>query len=62
MQGLNNESMTLYGMGCRPDLCYVDDLINGLIKLMNSKESGPINLGNPNEITILELAKLTQIN
>ncbi len=59
MQGLNNESMTLYGDGMQTrSFCYVDDLINGLIKLMNSEASGPINLGNPNEITILELAKL----
>ena len=59
MQGLNNESMTLYGDGMQTrSFCYVDDLINGLIKLMNSKASGPINLGNPNEITILKLAKL----
>ena len=59
MQGQNNESMTLYGDGMQTrSFCYVDDLINGLIKLMNSEASGPINLGNPNEITILELAKL----
>mgnify|MGYP001278640433 CR=1 FL=1 len=58
MQGLKNEGMTLYGNGMQTrSFCYVDDLINGLIKLMNSKTSGPINLGNPNEITILELAK-----
>ena len=58
MQGLKNEGMTLYGNGMQTrSFCYVDDLINGLIQLMNSKTSGPINLGNPNEITILELAK-----
>jgi len=59
MQGLKNESMTLYGDGMQTrSFCFVDDLINGLIKLMNSKTTGPINLGNPNEITILELAKI----
>jgi len=59
MQGLKNESMTLYGDGQQTrSFCYVDDLINGLIKLMNANTNGPINLGNPKEITILELAKI----
>ena len=59
MQGLNNESMTLYGDGSQTrSFCYVDDLINGLIKLMNSQISGPVNLGNPNETTIMDLAKV----
>jgi len=59
MQGLKNESMTLYGDGLQTrSFCFVEDLINGLIKLMNAKTTGPINLGNPNEITILELAKI----
>ena len=58
IQGLRNESMTLYGDGNQTrSFCYVDDLINGLIKLMNTNVNGPINLGNPKEITILELAK-----
>ena len=57
MQGLKNESMTLYGDGLQTrSFCYVDDLINGLIKLMNANTNGPINLGNPKEITILELS------
>ena len=59
MQGLKNESMSLYGDGMQTrSFCFVDDLINGLIKLMNTNINGPINLGNPNEITILELAKI----
>ena len=59
MQGLKNEKMTLYGDGKQTrSFCYVDDLINGLIKLMNANISGPINLGNPKEITIIELAKI----
>jgi len=59
MQGLKNESMTLYGNGKQTrSFCYVDDLIDGFIKLMESNVNGPINLGNPKEITILELAKL----
>ncbi|MCR8538754.1 MAG: SDR family oxidoreductase [Prochlorococcus marinus CUG1439] len=59
MQGLKNESMTLYGDGKQTrSFCYVDDLINGLIKLMNANLHGPINLGNPKEITIIELAEI----
>ena len=59
IQGLSSESMSLYGDGMQTrSFCYVDDLIEGLIKLMDSQESGPINLGNPNETTILDLAKL----
>ncbi len=59
MQGLNNESMTLYGDGSQTrSFCYVDDLINGFIKLMDSEITGPVNLGNPNETTILDLAKI----
>ena len=59
MQGLKNENMTLYGNGKQTrSFCYVDDLINGFIKLMDSNINGPINLGNPKEITIIELAKL----
>jgi len=59
MQGLKNESMTLYGNGNQTrSFCYVDDLINGLIKLMNANTNGPINLGNPKEIKIIDLAKI----
>lgn len=56
-QSLLNESITIYGDGNQTrSFCYVDDLINGFIKLMESNVTGPINLGNPNEITIYELA------
>ena len=59
VQGLKNESMTLYGNGNQTrSFCYVDDLINGLIKLMNANTNGPINLGNPKEIKIIDLAKI----
>lgn len=58
MQALKGEPMTLYGGGSQTrSFCYVDDLIEGMIRLMNSKESGPINIGNPNEFTIRELAE-----
>ncbi len=56
---LRGESLVLYGGGSQTrSFCYVDDLIEGLIKLMNSNYQEPINIGNPNEFTILELANL----
>jgi UDP-glucuronate decarboxylase len=60
VQALRNEDITIYGDGSQTrSFCYVDDMIDGLIKLMNSDDeiTGPINLGSPNEFTILELAK-----
>jgi UDP-glucuronate decarboxylase len=60
MQALTNEPITLYGDGSQTrSFCYVDDLIGGIIRLMNSEDdiTGPINLGNPNEFTIRELAE-----
>lgn len=60
VQALKNEPITIYGDGSQTrSFCYVSDLVDGLIKLMESNDSvsGPINLGNPNEFTILELAK-----
>jgi UDP-glucuronate decarboxylase len=59
VQALKNESITIYGDGNQTrSLCYVDDLISGLIDLFDKNElRGPINLGNPNSITMLDLAK-----
>ena len=60
LQALKNEPITIYGDGKQTrSFCYVDDLVDGLIKMMNSdvKITGPINLGNPNEFNISELAK-----
>ena len=58
MQALKNEAITIYGDGSQTrSFCYISDMINGLTKMMNSKLIGPINLGNPHEITILELAR-----
>tara|TARA_B100001287_G_scaffold87422_1_gene73171 strand:- start:2050 stop:2982 length:933 start_codon:yes stop_codon:yes gene_type:complete len=59
VQCLKNKPITIYGDGCQTrSFCFVDDLIEGILKLMNSKKSiiGPINLGNPNEITINQIA------
>ena len=59
VQALENKPITIYGDGSQiRSFCYVDDLINGIIRLMNSDNSGPINIGNPKEFTILELANL----
>ncbi|MCX7305327.1 MAG: SDR family oxidoreductase [Hyphomicrobiales bacterium] len=61
VQALLNQPITIYGDGSQTrSFCYVDDLLDGLIKLMASPEEvvGPINIGNTHEFTILELAKL----
>jgi UDP-glucuronate decarboxylase len=61
VQALKNEPITIYGDGTQTrSFCYVDDLVDGLIRLMNSSEdvTGPINLGNPEEYSMLDLAKL----
>jgi len=58
-QVLNNENITLYGNGDQTrSFCYIDDQIDGLIKLMNSNYVLPINIGNPHEITVKELAQI----
>jgi len=60
IQSLKNKDITIYGDGKQTrSFCYIDDLIDGVIKMMNSREKfvGPVNLGNPNELTILDLAE-----
>lgn len=59
LQALENRNLTVYGDGNQTrSFCYVDDMIDGLIKLMDTPSfTGPVNLGNPEEITILELAE-----
>ncbi len=60
VQALRGEPLTVYGEGSQTrSFCYVDDLVDGLIRLMESREdfTGPVNLGNPGEFTILELAR-----
>ena len=59
VQALQDENLTIYGNGSQTrSFCYVDDLIDGMVKLMNGRHNGPINIGNPNEFTIKELAEM----
>ena len=61
IQNLNKKNLTIYGNGIQTrSFCYIDDLINGLIKFINIDNFGPINLGNDNEMTILNLANKIQ--
>lgn len=63
VQSLKGEAITVFGDGSQTrSFCYVDDLVDGLIRLMNSDHdfTGPVNLGNPDEFTILQLAE--QVN
>jgi dTDP-glucose 4,6-dehydratase len=58
-QALANKPLTVYGSGNQTrSFCYIDDLVEGLFRLMNSSASEPVNLGNPKEFTVKELAKL----
>ena len=62
VQALRGEPLTLYGDGRQTrSFCYVSDLVEGLIRLMNGAYSGPINLGNPTEFTIRKLAELVRM-
>jgi dTDP-glucose 4,6-dehydratase len=57
-QALHGEPLTIYGDGRQTrSFCYVTDLIDGLIRMLQSNEPGPVNLGNPSEISILQLAE-----
>jgi UDP-glucuronate decarboxylase len=60
LQALRNEDITVYGDGQQTrSFCYVEDMIDGLIRMMNADDAftGPVNLGNPVEFTIIELAQ-----
>ncbi len=60
-QALHNKPLTAYGKGRQTrSFCYIDDLVEGIFRLMKSKINEPVNLGNPNEFTVIELAKLVQ--
>ena len=59
MQALNGKDITIYGNGLQTrSFQYIDDLIEGMIRMMNSRDgfTGPVNIGNPHEFTIMELA------
>jgi UDP-glucuronate decarboxylase len=60
VQCLTNQDITIYGDGSQTrSFCYVDDTVDGLIKLMNNNHTiGPINIGNPNEMTVSNLANI----
>lgn len=59
VQALKGEPLTLFGDGSQTrSFCYVDDLIEGMVRLMNSEHTGPMNIGNPDEFTIEELARM----
>lgn len=61
MQALQNQDITIYGDGSQTrSFCYVDDLVNGFIKMMKTGDEfiGPVNMGNPGEFTIKELAEM----
>ena len=59
VQSIHGEDLTIYGNGTQTrSFCFVDDLINGLILFMNSLIKGPINLGNPEELSILQITNI----
>lgn len=62
VQCLTNQDITIYGDGSQTrSFCYVDDTVDGLIRLMNNEKTiGPINIGNPHEITVRDLAKIVK--
>ena len=61
-QILNGEPLTVYGQGQQTrSFCYVDDLVEGITRLLLSKISGPVNIGNPKEYTILEFAEFIRM-
>jgi dTDP-glucose 4,6-dehydratase len=58
-RALKGKALTVYGKGRQTrSFCYIDDLVEGLLRLMRSRENTPINLGNPQEFTIMQLVKL----
>ena len=61
VQALKGSPLTVYGDGSQTrSFCYVADLIEGMMRLMNGEHTGPINIGNPGEYTILQLAETIQ--
>ncbi len=57
-QALAHEPITVFGNGSQTrSFCYIDDLVDGILKLLHSKQNQPVNIGNPNEMTVLQLAE-----
>jgi dTDP-glucose 4,6-dehydratase len=58
-QALGGQPLTVYGDGKQTrSFCYVDDLVRGLVAMLDSSQNGPVNLGNPEEWTVSDLAEL----
>ncbi|MFQ5466261.1 MAG: NAD-dependent epimerase/dehydratase family protein, partial [Thermodesulfobacteriota bacterium] len=62
VQALRGKDMTVYGEGTQTrSFCYVDDMVEGMIRMMDNDElTGPVNLGNPGEFTVMELATMVK--
>jgi UDP-glucuronate decarboxylase len=59
VQALRDEAITIYGRGDQTrSFCYVSDTVSALIRMMNQDRRGPVNIGNPNETTVLRLAEM----
>ncbi|HME70711.1 MAG TPA: UDP-glucuronic acid decarboxylase family protein [Myxococcota bacterium] len=57
-QAIRNEAITVFGDGSQTrSFCYVDDLVEGIVRLLHSDHVGPVNIGNPNEMSLLDMAK-----
>lgn len=58
-QALKNEDITVYGDGSQTrSFCFVDDIVEGIVRLLESKRNEPLNIGNPHELSVLEFAKI----
>ncbi len=58
-QALKNEAITVYGDGSQTrSFCFVDDIVEGIVRLLESKRNEPLNIGNPHELSVLEFAKI----
>jgi dTDP-glucose 4,6-dehydratase len=58
-QALRGEDLTVYGDGSQTrSFCFVNDLVEGLVRLLRSDHNGPVNIGNPRELTVLEFARV----
>lgn len=61
MQALKEEPMTVHGDGSQTrSLCYIDDMVEGLVRLLHSSEHHPVNIGNPEEMTVLQIAEMVR--